>query len=121
LRAKSAMSADTTGIGALRNRLDPHFGQPVICFEAITVILLQVFTGRCAKTARSCPVKWCQSRASSLSSTTAWTLLGKPQSGFSTNAHTAPFLYAIAAKVPGRTFGIASSIVPTRVSHVRVR
>jgi hypothetical protein len=23
--------------------------------------------------------------------------------------------------VPGRTFGIASSIVPTRVSHVRIR
>jgi hypothetical protein len=36
------MSADTTGIGALRNRLDPHFGQPIMCFEAITVILLRI-------------------------------------------------------------------------------
>jgi len=52
------MSADTTGIGALRNRLDPHFGQPVMCFEAITVILLRISARtrsvppwRCAKTA----------------------------------------------------------------------
>ena len=45
------MSADTTGTGALRNRLDPHFGQPVMCFEAITVILLRI-------PARTRSVRW---------------------------------------------------------------
>lgn len=46
LRAKSATSADTTGIGALRNRLDPHFGQPVMCFEAMTLSYCEYQLGR---------------------------------------------------------------------------